>query len=521
MCITRVVASPLGPNICVTMPFVRPILSLSSYRTILILILILLVGIGPADVEGALQRTKKKSAQTSKKRSTKTQSKRGTKTVKGATSKRSTSKKKARRTRQRVVPLSALTVLSERELSPGIRYAQYRSNGSKAVVVHVISMDRTVPGNALRLIKGEDHATGLERLGDMARRYDTASNNQLFAVVNGNFWRAVRNTMIGPCVIDGEVVELNPYKKWTSAFVDVKSQVIIDTFALTGTVRLNGRTFPISSVNRRNDTGVVVYNDYGGDNIPHVNTKEIEKAFQEAVKDSIFTDKDSTEVALTKDVLKNEILRAQREANGEYPMVKVRVRYLRSPSVNVPFPCMVLGVDTGTVAMPLRGAVVSFPRAMLNGAWPRQGDTLLLTYSTNKHSSTRFMNAVCGTPRLVRNGIPKHEAHTEGSTGRRFIQDNLARTALGVDRSGNRIVLAAIRPDRPEDRAHGATLQQTAQIMALLGCYNAMNLDGGGSTGMVVGNDHVFFDGADPLTRRVGLGVGVVKLSKILRAPPR
>ena len=250
-----------------------------------------------------------------------------------------------------------------------------------------------------------------------------------------------------------------------------------------------------------------------------MNTKEIEKAFQEAVKDSVFAEKDSTELALTKDVLKSEILRAQREANGEYPMVKVRVRYLRSPSVNVPFPCQVLSVDTGTVAMPLRGAVVSFPRTMLNGAWPRQGDTLMLTYSTSKHNTTRFMNAVCGTPRLVRNGIPKHEAQTEGSTGRRFIQDNLARTALGVDRSGNRIILAAIRPDRPEDGSHGATLQQTAQIMALLGCYNAMNLDGGGSTGMVVGTDHVFFDGVDPLTRRVGLGVGVVKLSKILRGP--
>ena len=169
--------------------------------------------------------------------------------------------------------------------------------------------------------------------------------------------------------------------------------------------------------------------------------------------------------------------------------------------------------------MPLRGAVVSFSRAALNGNWPRLGDTLTLTYSTSKHNATRFMNAVCGTPRLVRNGVAKHEAKMEGSTGRRFIQDNLARTALGVDRSGNRIVLAAIRPDRPEDGTHGATLQQTAQIMALLGCYDAMNLDGGGSAGMVVGKDHVFYDGVDPLTRRLGLGVGMVKLSKILRGP--
>ncbi|MCX6140287.1 MAG: phosphodiester glycosidase family protein [Candidatus Kapabacteria bacterium] len=380
-------------------------------------------------------------------------------------------------------------------------------------------MDRTIPGNALRLIKGEDHAMGLERLSDMARRYDSTSNNELFALVNGNFWRAVRNTMIGPCVIDGEVVELNAYKHWTSAFIDVQSKVTIDTIALAGTIRLGGRVFSISSVNRRGDSGVVVYNSFGGQAIPHVSAKEIEKAFHEAVKDSVFQENDSTEAELTKDVLKNEIARAQREANVEYPMVKVRVRYLRSPSVNVPFPCQVLGVDTGTVTMPLRGAVVSFPRSVLNGYWPKAGDTLTLAYTTSKYSTTRFMNAVCGTPRLVRSGVAKHEAQAEGSTGRRFIQENLARTALGVDHSGNRIVLAAIRPDRPEDGTSGATLQQVAQIMAILGCYDAMNLDGGGSAGMVIGNDHVFFDGADPLTRRLGLGVGVVKLSKILRGP--
>lgn len=492
------------------MPALRHKSTLPVLRTVLSLVLVLLIGFTPVSLEGAIQKARKKTTQSVKKRS-------GGKS-KGR-SKKATSRKKSRKSRARVVPLTALTVLREQELGPGIRYVQYRSNGSRQVVVHVVTMDRTIPGNALRLIKGEDHAMGLERISDMARRYDTTSNNELYSLVNGNFWRAVRNTMIGPCVIDGEVVELNAYKHWTSAFIDVQSKVTIDTIALSGTVKLGGRTFPVSSVNRRGDSGVVVYNSYGGQSIPHVSTKEIEKAFHDAVKDSVFLVSDSTEAQLTRDVLKNEIARAQREANGEFPMVKVRVRYLRSPSINVPFPCLVLGVDTGTVNMPLRGAVVSFPRSVLNGYWPRVGDTLTLGYSTSKYSSTRFMNAVCGTPRIVRNGIPKHEAQLEGSTGRRFIQDNLARTALGVDRSGNRIVLAAIRPDRSEDGTSGATLQQTAQIMALLGCYDAMNLDGGGSAGMVVGNDHVFFDGVDPLTRRLGLGVGIVKLSKILRGP--
>ncbi len=415
--------------------------------------------------------------------------------------------------------MTSLHAVVERELGDGVRYTAYRSDGTRPIMVHAISMDRSVAGNALRLVKGEDHANGLERLSEMYRRYDSTSGHTLYAIVNGNFWRAVRNTMIGPCVVDGEVVEMNPYKRWTSAFFDVKGQTYIDTFRLSASVVMKGSSYTVTSVNRRSDSGMVVYNSFGGKVIPHVSAKEVERDFHDAVKDSVFRDRDSTEIELTKDLLRAEIARAQREANAEYPTVKIRVRYLRSPSVNTPLPCLVLSVDTGAVDMPLRGAVLSIPRDRLSSILPGPGDTITLAYSTDRHNTVRFMNAVCGTPRLVRNGVAKHEAQFEGSTGRRFIFDGLARTALGVDRSGNRIIIAAIPADRPDKGTYGATLQQTAQIMQLLGAYQAMNLDGGGSAGMVVSNDHVFFEGVDPLSRRVGLGIALVRLSLILRSP--
>lgn len=482
---------------------------------------------GVAESDGAPQRKPKgKSAKTSPAKSAKKTAQPKKKVVKatggsGSTrTKRGGTRKGRTRGRAREVPISSLSSIRERDLAPGVRYTMYRSNGSRPVVAHVVSLDRTLPGTAVRIVKGEDHGAGLERLGELYRRYEASTDNKLFALVNGNFWRAVRNTMIGPCVVDGEVVEMNRYKNWTSGFLDVRSQLTIDTFSISGMVSFARRTYAVSSVNRREDDGVVVYNSFGGDRIPHVNAKEIEKAFFEAVKDSVFAERDSTEIELTKEVLRGELARAQREASTEYPMIKIRVRYLRLPSINTQIPCAVLGIDSGTVAMPLRGAVISMPRSVYaSGPAPRVGDTLMLSYTTNVHATTRFMNAVCGTPRLVRDGVAKHEAQTEGSTGKRFINHTLARTALGTDRSGNRIMIVAIQADDPGRGTSGATLQQTAKVMALLGCYQAMNLDGGGSTGMVVENDHVFFDGVDPLTRRVGLGIGVVQLSKILRTP--
>lgn len=440
----------------------------------------------------------------------------------GIASKKSKGRRIRRSRRARPIPVNKLTMVGDTMLGPGVQYREFRSNGKTPVVVHAMILDRSIPGNAVRLVKGEDHCAGLERLAEMTHRFSASSRHTVYGLVNGNFWRAVRNTLIGPCVIDGEVVEMNAYKKWSSAFFDIRNSMSIDTFALTGSVSIAGRSYPISTVNHRDDQGVVVYNSFGGTTVPYVSPKQIERAFQEAMKDTVFIAEDSTEAALTQDVLRQEIGRARRERDAEYPMLKIRVRYLRSPSVNVMVPCEILSVDTGTVTMPIRGAVVSLPRSVLmSSALPRIGDTIRLQYSTNIQQQTPFMNAVCGTPRLVRKGLAKHEAINEGSTGSRFINHALARCAIGTDSSGQKIILAAVPADRPERGTVGASLQQMAQIMALLGCSDAMNLDGGGSAGMMVGNDHVFFDGSDPLTRRVGLGFGLVKLSKILRASPR
>lgn len=415
--------------------------------------------------------------------------------------------------------ITKLNVVLERELAPGVRYVEYRTNGKLSVNVHALTLDRTIPGNALRIVKGMDQSDGLERLADMSKRYGNVTGHTIHGLVNANFWRAYRNTPIGPCVIDGEVVEMNAYKKWSSAFVDVKNELTIDTFSISGSLSWSGRSFAIASVNRRIDSGVVMYNSFGGPTVPNINARDLQQSFQEALKDTAFSSLDSTESALSQDRLRQEIAVAQQETNVEYPLMKVRVRYLRSPALNTPVQCQVLDADTGTVERPIRGAVFSFPRGTFKtGAVPRRGDTITVLFKTSVMQSVRFMNAVCGTPRLIRNGIVRPEASKEGSTGGRFLQHNLARTALGVDKSGTKIIAASIEPSQGQGTI-GATMQQTAAIMRLLGAYNALNLDGGGSSGMIVEDDHKFFEGEDPLTRRISVGLAIVRLSHVLRTP--
>ncbi|MBI2793239.1 MAG: phosphodiester glycosidase family protein [Ignavibacteria bacterium] len=414
--------------------------------------------------------------------------------------------------------ISTLTPLLESTIAEGVRYGRYKTNGRNPILVHTIKMDRTVPGVAARIVKGENLADGREPIAEMTYRYAEEIGNNILALVNANFWTAVRNTPVGPCVIDGEVIEMNPYKKWSSAFFTADNRVLIDTFRILGSVIWGDQKFTVSNVNRRMDSlSIVVYNGYGGSTVPFVNAKRIEQAFEKAVKDSIFLEKDSTEIAMSLELLRTEIARAQLESSIEHPMVKIRVRYLRNPSLNRRLPCVVLDVDTGTVNTPLRGAVVSVPKTSWLAFSAHAGDTLFLEYTTNLFTNERFMNAVAGTPRIVRNGVARQEALKEGATGRRFITHHLARTAIGTDRSGNQLILAVVETANGMGN-RGASLDDMAKIMQLLGAHQAMNLDGGGSTGMIVDGDNVIADGANPHTRPVSVGLAIVRLSHVLRS---
>ncbi|RCK69949.1 hypothetical protein DT076_08020 [Desertihabitans brevis] len=62
-------------------------------------------------------------------------------------------------------------------------------------------------------------------------------------------------------------------------------------------------------------------------------------------------------------------------------------------------------------------------------------------------------------------------------------QATAARTAVGVSQDGTRLWVVAV--DGRQADAHGMTLQELAALLDDLGAWNAVNLDGGGSTAMV------------------------------------
>ena len=90
---------------------------------------------------------------------------------------------------------------------------------------HVIEVDIANPVNRIVFMKGNNRSSELERLIDMINRYNKNSIYRVIAAINGSFWQYFHNYPIGPTVVNGEVVEINNYKKWNSAFFDEQNKM--------------------------------------------------------------------------------------------------------------------------------------------------------------------------------------------------------------------------------------------------------------------------------------------------------
>lgn len=96
----------------------------------------------------------------------------------------------------------------------------------------------------------------------------------------------------------------------------------------------------------------------------------------------------------------------------------------------------------------------------------------------------KMRTAVGGGPVLLQNGEIKVTNNEELKFAGKAIDDKHPRTAMGYTKDNKLIILVV--EGRHSGVAEGATLTQLAQLFKDLGCREALNLDGGGSSCMLV-----------------------------------
>ena len=108
------------------------------------------------------------------------------------------------------------------------------------------------------------------------------------------------------------------------------------------------------------------------------------------------------------------------------------------------------------------------------------GDTLQIKFNLTPLKEG-ILTAVGGLPRIVREG--KISIEYTRSSWDYFVAKKHPRTAIGINREQDKLYIVVV-DGRQQNLSIGMSLEELAQFLIDLGAYDALNLDGGGSTTM-------------------------------------
>ena len=312
--------------------------------------------------------------------------------------------------------------------------------------VNVLAIDRDALAGRLGGILSNERVAGLERPSSMARR--TAA----VAGVNGGFF-AVDGDPVGALAIDGRVLS-EPVNGRSALLVpaDPAAAPRITALRFGGSVDAGETRRLIDGVDRRRGS------------IPACGGRGGDRPTQRP--DSGLTCTDSSEL-----VAFESRYGALRPTTGVEALVRGGVveRIGRPRGGRVPAGAFVLS-GSGDAAAFLRGSLEPGAPAQVELGLG-EGEALVTG----------------GGPRLLVRGRVAVAASAEGFaplSAPGFVASRHPRTLAGVERDGTLLLVTV--DGRRSGWSAGVTLPEAARVMRSLGARDALNLDGGGSSGMVV-----------------------------------
>ncbi|MCF7825594.1 MAG: phosphodiester glycosidase family protein [Candidatus Marinimicrobia bacterium] len=347
-----------------------------------------------------------------------------------------------------IIALSFVSIeaqtLSSRPVGPGIvHHHAFLPGGPWHLQILEIDLSDTM--NTLETIKAGNNIAGYERTSSMAAR-SSAPGHTVIGAINADFY-ASGGISIGSQIINGTLLK-RPHIRSVFALTDNK-QPFIDVVTFSGQIsKGDSLSIDINGVNEvRNTDMLVLYNRYMG---ASTGTNEWGSEITvEYVNSPHGVGNSMLAVVTAKDSI---------QANGH---------------------------GNSTIPLSAEGAVLSghgTAGAFLNNSM-FVGDTLTIDLALPP-SADALTQLVGGGPRIIRNGVSSVE-WVEESVGSSFAQDRHPRTAVGFSEDSTTVFFVTV-DGRQGDYSVGMSLFELADYMLEWGIYQAVNLDGGGSTTMVV-----------------------------------
>ena len=345
---------------------------------------------------------------------------------------------------------SAGDSVSSHAIVPGVTLRRI-VRGAGPWVLSLLEVDLRRPEIEVRGVRACDNLLGRERPSAIARRL-RQEGVDVVGVLNADFFdlRGGTGATESNVIIDGEIVKAvtvteSPFDVFdnvhTQFGVTTTGRPVLDRLHLKGAVRTPSGEWPLSTINARAPNGVALLTRWF---------------------DTLALSLQPTDTIAHVPLLK---------VGGRGDTARYRVE--SKPKRERP------GVATDeTAVLVASGSSLPVVERL------RPGDRIDIVIQLVPDRGP-LRTVVGGWPRIVEAGrnVALAADSVEGTIPR-FSRARHPRSALGISRDSATLYVVAV--DGRQAASVGMTLEELAEAMIALGAYEAMNLDGGGSTALVV-----------------------------------
>ena len=346
---------------------------------------------------------------------------------------------------------------------PGTQYMALEFKGAKRMNAFFLKVDLTNPYITYRAALGRDSIYGGEQPSKVAAR-KSKENEVYIAGTNGDFYNVADyvGMPIGCTVVNNELANNNSVSYHRQVFAFDKSKVpYIGGMSYSGNLQIGTDRYEINHVNHLREEGqLVLYNQHNGQ--------------------YTHTDANGTEVLVT--LSDGETWELNKEVRAKVVSVVQNKGNMHIPA--------------GSAVLSASGEIAKKLAALTAGAEVKIALNLSIGGAT-----APFTDVIGGDPRspMLQDGTVNtteiwNELHPR--TGFGYTQDK--KTAIHCVVDGRSTISA------------GANTKELAEIMKFVGAYNAMNLDGGGSSCLFLKDFGPMNKNSDGNERAVSNGIYVV-----------
>lgn len=322
-----------------------------------------------------------------------------------------------------------IDTLFHAQVGPGMFHTEYEIR-SVPWRIQVLQMDTESQQMEFRTVKANNRLSGLQRPSEMK---DELENDSVYVVagVNGDFY-GTGGVPVNAQVVDGTLLK-RPFPRELIAFDD-QFQPFIETTTFSGEVSAGDSQLTVDGINEsRGENQLTIYNSYFG---PSTGTN----AF-------------GTEIG---------------------------VRWMDPPAINRPGKVVIEAIETGEgdMAIEPHDLILSGHGTVSEVLENFEvNDTLDVELSLNPLDRI-ILEAVGGSTQFIKNGVVDSN-----------WEERHPRTAVGFSADTTQMYFVVV--DGRQSSSAGMMLSELGDFLVELGVDHAINLDGGGSSAMVIQDDVV------------------------------